>query len=42
MPAGRVTVAGGALRLDGAPWWPAGLDAYQLATDWSINRGCGA
>lgn len=42
MPNPRVTIANGELRLDGGPWWPAGLDAYQLATDWAINRGCGA
>ncbi|WP_240945611.1 glycoside hydrolase family 5 protein [Rhodococcus sp. HNM0569] len=33
---------GTGLTLDGRPWWPAGLNAYQLATDWSINKGCGA
>ncbi|GAA1053719.1 beta-mannosidase [Dietzia natronolimnaea] len=38
----RATVSGGELHLDGQPWWPTGLNAYQLATDWSINRGCGA
>ncbi|MFC8044936.1 beta-mannosidase [Nocardia sp. NPDC057353] len=38
----RVGVQQGELRLDGEPWWPAGLNAYQLATNWSINRGCGA
>ncbi len=38
----RVTLDGGALRLDGTPWWPTGFDAYQLATNWSINAGCGA
>ncbi|MGW1737557.1 beta-mannosidase [Nocardia sp. NPDC001965] len=42
MSSGRVSVVNGGLRLDGRPWWPAGLDAYQLATDWSVNRGCGA
>ncbi|WP_083207226.1 beta-mannosidase [Gordonia sp. UCD-TK1] len=30
------------LVLDGKPWWPAGFNAYQLSTDWSVNRGCGA
>ncbi|WP_124710244.1 beta-mannosidase [Gordonia insulae] len=39
---GRVSTTPGGLRLDGAPWWPAGLDAYQLGTDWSVNKGCGA
>lgn len=38
----RVTVERGALHLDGAPWWPTGFDAYQLATKWSVNAGCGA
>lgn len=41
-PANRVTATTDGLRLDGRPWWPSGLDAYQLATDWSINTGCGA
>ena len=30
------------LILDGERWWPAGANAYQLATDWSVNVGCGA
>jgi hypothetical protein len=34
--------AGTALTLNGKPWWPVGLNAYQLATDWTINAGCGA
>lgn len=38
----RVGVAGDALQLDGRPWWPTGLNAYQLGTDWSVNAGCGA
>lgn len=38
----RVSVAGARLHLDGQPWWPTGVNAYQLATDWSINEGCGA
>ncbi len=38
----RVTVTQGELQLDGQPWWPTGLNAYQLATDWQINAGCGA
>lgn len=38
----RVTATPGGLRLDGAPWWPTGVNAYELATDWSINAGCGA
>lgn len=35
-------VSGVSLTLDGEPWWPIGINAYQLATDWSINAGCGA
>ncbi|MDJ0394075.1 beta-mannosidase [Rhodococcus sp. G-MC3] len=38
----RVTVEAGGLRLDDEPWWPTGFNAYQLATDWSVNAGCGA
>lgn len=38
----RVTLADGELRLDGRPWWPTGLNAYQLGTDWEVNVGCGA
>ncbi|MCK8675262.1 beta-mannosidase [Rhodococcus sp. HM1] len=41
-PVSRVGVSGNGLTLDGVPWWPTGLDAYQLATHWSVNRGCGA
>ncbi|MFI9504377.1 beta-mannosidase [Nocardia sp. NPDC052566] len=29
-------------RLRGQPWWPAGFNAPQLATNWSVNIGCGA
>lgn len=39
---GRVEITDTGLRLDGTPWWPAGYNAYQLGTDWSINVGCGA
>lgn len=38
---GRVTAAADGLRLDGQKWWPAGFNAYQLSTNWGINRGCG-
>jgi mannan endo-1,4-beta-mannosidase len=38
----RVTATPAGLQLDGQPWWPTGFNAYQLATDWSINAGCGA
>jgi len=41
-PVSRTAVSGNGLVLDGEPWWPTGLNAYQLATDWDINRGCGA
>ncbi len=36
----RATADG--LFLDGKHWWPSGFDAPQLATNWSINFGCGA
>lgn len=39
---GRVSATDGVLHLDSQPWWPTGLNAYQLATDWSVNSGCGA
>lgn len=35
-------VSGSTLTLDGKPWWPIGINAYQLGTNWSINAGCGA
>ncbi len=38
----RVAAVGTGLTLDGRPWWPTGFNAYQLATDWSLNAGCGA
>ena len=38
----RVGASSSGLTLDGQPWWPTGLNAYQLATDWSVNFGCGA
>ncbi|MBD8505147.1 beta-mannosidase [Hoyosella sp. G463] len=38
----RVTMSAGSLLLDGSEWWPVGFNAYQLATDWAINAGCGA
>ncbi|QIX51915.1 beta-mannosidase [Rhodococcus sp. DMU1] len=41
-PPARVTVDGRGLILDGKPWWPTGLNAYQLASDWDVNGGCGA
>ncbi|GJF14180.1 hypothetical protein NGTWS1803_26740 [Mycolicibacterium cyprinidarum] len=39
---GRFATSGMSLTLDGQPWWPVGLNAYQLGTDWQINAGCGA
>ncbi|WP_233532696.1 cellulase family glycosylhydrolase [Antrihabitans sp. YC2-6] len=39
---GRVTVGSGGILLDGQRWEPYGFNAYQLATDWNINSGCGA
>ena len=41
-PIPALGVSGTSLTLDGDPWWPIGLNAYQLATDWSVNAGCGA
>ncbi|MGW6035501.1 beta-mannosidase [Gordonia terrae] len=38
----RASATPDGLMLDGKPWWPAGFNAYQLSTDWSVNRGCGA
>lgn len=38
----RVQATSAGLTLDGSPWWPSGFNAYQLATDWSVNAGCGA
>jgi mannan endo-1,4-beta-mannosidase len=33
----RVGTSGMSLTLDGKPWWPVGVNAYQLGTDWQIN-----
>lgn len=33
--------AGTQLVLDGAPYKDVGVDAYELATDWGTNAGCG-
>jgi len=41
-PMPKVGVSGTALTLDGRPWWPVGINAYQLGTNWDINAGCGA
>lgn len=43
-PAAEAVVSSspGGLLLRGKPWWPAGFNGPQLATDYSINYGCGA
>ncbi|MGB3484055.1 MAG: beta-mannosidase [Mycobacterium sp.] len=38
----KVGVDGTSLTLDGRKWWPIGINAYQLGTNWSVNAGCGA
>ncbi|CAN5197250.1 hypothetical protein BH11ACT7_BH11ACT7_13560 [soil metagenome] len=38
----KVGVEGTSLTLDGRPWFPIGINAYQLGTNWEINAGCGA
>ena len=40
-PAPRFGIDGMKLTLDGKPWWPVGINAYQLGTDWTVNAGCG-
>ncbi|HEX5144742.1 MAG TPA: beta-mannosidase [Mycobacterium sp.] len=40
--AGHVAISGTSLTLNGQPWWPIGINAYQLGTNWNINAGCGA
>ncbi|MEV6770177.1 beta-mannosidase [Nocardia sp. NPDC051030] len=37
-----VSASGTGLQLRGKPWWPAGFNAPQAATNYSINFGCGA
>jgi hypothetical protein len=41
-PMPKVGVDGTSLTLDGRKWWPIGINAYQLGTNWEINAGCGA
>lgn len=36
----RATATG--LLLHNRPWWPVGMNAPQLSTNWSVNIGCGA
>lgn len=38
----RVQTTADGFLLDGQPWWPSGLNAYQLGTEWDLNKGCGA
>jgi mannan endo-1,4-beta-mannosidase len=38
----HVGVSKTSLTLDGKPWWPVGMNAYQLGTNWDVNAGCGA
>lgn len=38
----QIGVSGTGLTLDGRPWWPIGMNAYQLGTNWHVNVGCGA
>ncbi|WP_231645454.1 beta-mannosidase [Mycolicibacterium mengxianglii] len=38
----KLGVQGTSLTLDGRPWWPIGINAYQLGTNWDVNAGCGA
>lgn len=38
----RLGVDGTSLTLGGHVWWPIGINAYQLGTNWTINAGCGA
>ena len=37
-----VGTSGTSLTLNGNQWWPVGVNAYQLGTDWRVNAGCGA
>lgn len=38
----KLGVNGTSLTLNGQNWWPIGINAYQLGTNWDINAGCGA
>jgi len=40
-PPGFVAHRGRQLYLDGSPWRFTGVNAYELATSWGINAGCG-
>jgi mannan endo-1,4-beta-mannosidase len=37
-----VGTSGTSLTLNGNQWWPVGVNAYQLGTNWNVNAGCGA
>jgi len=41
VPAGDIGVEGGALTLNGQTYRFTGLNAYEIATDWGTNAGCG-
>jgi hypothetical protein len=41
MPAGYVTRCGDQLCLGGKVWTFTGVNAYEAATDWGVNAGCG-
>ncbi|MGV0744497.1 beta-mannosidase [Mycolicibacterium sp. XJ870] len=41
-PIPRLGVSGTSLTLGGQPWWPIGINAYSLGTNWDINVGCGS
>ncbi|MGO9583668.1 MAG: beta-mannosidase [Acidimicrobiales bacterium] len=38
---GVITASGRQLELDGQPYNFVGVNAYELATDWGVNYGCG-
>lgn len=37
----HLTITNGTLTLGGRPFRDVGVDAYELATDWGVNAGCG-
>jgi hypothetical protein len=39
---GTIISGGGRLLLDGRPYRFVGVNAYELATEWGVNAGCGA
>jgi len=40
-PAGVIGASGTSLTLNGAPYTFVGVNAYEIATDWGVNEGCG-